>query len=109
MISYLRHLKQRAQTHWQQPIDRVVIGRPVFFVDDDPRRDDRAQQTLLDAARAAGIARVEFQFEPIAAALDYESRLRASDGERLVLVADIGGGTSDFFSGAGERGGASSN
>jgi len=96
VISYLRHLKQRAQTHWQQPIDRVVIGRPVFFVDDDPRRDDRAQQTLLDAARAAGIARVEFQFEPIAAALDYESRLRASDGERLVLVADIGGGTSDF-------------
>jgi len=96
VISYLRHLKQLAQTHWQQPIDRLIIGRPVFFVDDDPRRDAQAQQTLLDAARAAGIPDVDFQFEPIAAALDYESRLRASDGERLVLVADIGGGTSDF-------------
>ena len=73
-----------------------MIGRPVFFVDDDPRRDAKAQQTLLKAARASGLSKVEFQFEPIAAALDYESRLQASDGERLVLVADIGGGTSDF-------------
>ena len=74
----------------------MVIGRPVFFVDDDPERDSRAQETLLRAARAAGIAEVQFQYEPIAAALDYESRLIPSDGERLVLVADIGGGTSDF-------------
>jgi hypothetical chaperone protein len=73
-----------------------VIGRPVFFVDDDQKRDERAQATLLQAARAAGFAEVQFQFEPIAAALDYESRLSAADGEHRVLVADIGGGTSDF-------------
>ena len=96
VIAYLRHIKTLGEAHWQQPIERAVIGRPVFFVDDDPRRDAKAQQTLLDAARAAGMSSVEFQFEPIAAALDYESRLRASDGENLVLVADIGGGTSDF-------------
>jgi hypothetical chaperone protein len=96
VVSYLRKLKQRAEAHWQMPVDRVVIGRPVFFVDDDPARDDKAQDTLLRAARAAGISEVQFQFEPIAAALDFESRLRPSDGERLVLVADIGGGTSDF-------------
>jgi len=96
VVAYLRHIRQVAQLHWQRPIERVVIGRPVFFVDDDPRRDAKAQQTLLAAARAAGMSSVEFQFEPIAAALDYESRLRASDGERLVMVADIGGGTSDF-------------
>ena len=96
VIAYLRHIRQVAQEHWKHPLDRVVIGRPVFFVDDDPRRDAKAQQTLYDAARAAGIARVEFQLEPIAAALDYESRLRTEDGERLVLVADIGGGTADF-------------
>ena len=90
VVAYLRRIKQQAEAHWQTPIDRAVIGRPVFFVDDDPRRDARAQETLLRAARAAGISEVEFQFEPIAAALDYESRLTASDGERLVLVADIG-------------------
>jgi len=96
VVAYLRHIKQQAETHWKAPIGRVVIGRPVFFVDDDPERDARAQETLLRAARAAGIAEVQFQYEPIAAALDYESRLLPSDGERLVLVADIGGGTSDF-------------
>ncbi|HVG03407.1 MAG TPA: Hsp70 family protein [Burkholderiaceae bacterium] len=96
VIAYLRHIRQQAEAHWKQSIDRAVIGRPVFFVDDDPRRDAKAQQTLLKAARASGLSNVEFQFEPIAAALDYESRLQASDGERLVLVADIGGGTSDF-------------
>ncbi len=96
VVAYLRQLKQRAEAHWQMPVDRVVIGRPVFFVDDDPARDAKAQDTLYRAARAAGISEVQFQFEPIAAALDFESRLRPSDGERLVLVADIGGGTSDF-------------
>jgi hypothetical chaperone protein len=96
VIAYLRQLRQVAQAHWQVPIERVVIGRPVFFVDDDPRRDARAQDTLLQAARAAGLSEVQFQYEPIAAALDYESRLRPDEGERLVLVADIGGGTSDF-------------
>lgn len=96
VIAYLRQLRQVAQAHWQVPIERVVIGRPVFFVDDDPKRDARAQDTLFQAARAAGLSEVQFQFEPIAAALDYESRLRPEQGERLVLVADIGGGTSDF-------------
>ena len=96
VVAYLRHLKQQAETHWKSSIEQVVIGRPVFFVDDDPRRDARAQDTLSRAARAAGIAEVQFQYEPIAAALDYESRLTPSAGERLVLVADIGGGTSDF-------------
>lgn len=96
VIAYLRRLKLSAEEHWGSPIDRVVIGRPVFFVDDDAKRDAQAQQTLSQAARAAGISEVQFQFEPIAAALDYESRLVPEDGERLVLVADIGGGTSDF-------------
>ncbi|MGE5713205.1 MAG: Hsp70 family protein, partial [Betaproteobacteria bacterium] len=96
VIAYLRQLREVAQMHWQIPIERVVIGRPVFFVDDDPKRDARAQYTLLQAAHAAGLSEVQFQLEPIAAALDYESRLRPDEGERLVLVADIGGGTSDF-------------
>jgi len=71
----------------------VVLGRPVYFVDADPVSDARAETTLAQAARAAGFTEVSFAFEPIAAALDYESRI---DQERLVLVADIGGGTSDF-------------
>jgi hypothetical chaperone protein len=93
VIGYLRHLRSTAQAQCGCELKRAVIGRPVFFVDDDARRDAKAQETLAAAARAAGFDDVSFQFEPIAAALDYESRI---ERERLVLVADIGGGTSDF-------------
>lgn len=73
--------------------ERVVLGRPVHFVDGHPERDRQAQDALAEAARTAGLGEVSFQLEPIAAALDYEQRLSA---EQLVLVVDIGGGTSDF-------------
>jgi hypothetical chaperone protein len=52
-----------------------------------------AQDALAEAARAVGFTDVRFQFEPIAAAFHYEERI---EREELVLVADIGGGTSDF-------------
>ncbi|MEG3003188.1 MAG: Hsp70 family protein, partial [Comamonas sp.] len=58
-----------------------------------PERDRQAQDALAAAARTAGLGEVSFQLEPIAAALDYEQRLSE---EQLVLVVDIGGGTSDF-------------
>ena len=90
---YLRHLKHAAERRGGQPLTRVVMGRPVFFVDDDPVRDAKAQAVLEEAARLVGFRDVHFQFEPIAAALDHEQTVRA---EQLVLVADIGGGTSDF-------------
>jgi hypothetical chaperone protein len=69
------------------------MGRPVFFVDDDAKADLLAENTLSEIARSVGFSDVEFQYEPIAAAFDYESQI---DREELVLVADIGGGTSDF-------------
>lgn len=90
---FLQHLKQKAQAVSPVPITRAVLGRPVFFVDDDPRADQLAQNQLQAAAEAVGLTDIHFQFEPIAAAFDYEARLT---GEGLVLVADIGGGTSDF-------------
>ena len=70
-----------------------MIGRPVHFVDDDPKRDQRAEDSLRQAARGAGFREVGFQLEPIAAAFDYEQRVTR---ESLILIADIGGGTSDF-------------
>jgi hypothetical chaperone protein len=50
-------------------------------------------ETAADIARAAGFEHIAFQYEPIAAAFDYESTIAR---EELVLIADIGGGTSDF-------------
>jgi len=93
VIGYLKHLKRVAETQHGDPLRRVIIGRPVRFVDGHEERDAKAQALLEAAARAAGFAEVAFQFEPIAAALDYESTI---DCGQIVLVADIGGGTSDF-------------
>jgi hypothetical chaperone protein len=90
---YLRHLKTLAEKEAGQALTRVVLGRPVFFVDDDPERDAKAQNALAQAAQAVGFSDIHFQYEPIAAALDYETSI---NDEQLVLVADIGGGTSDF-------------
>ena len=90
---YLQHLKTLAERQAGQALKRAVLGRPVFFVDDDPERDAAAQAALTQAARSVGFDEISFQYEPIAAALDYETTIAH---EQLVLVADIGGGTSDF-------------
>jgi hypothetical chaperone protein len=93
VAGFLRHLRRLAEAAAGAPVQRVVLGRPVFFVDADPKRDARAEAALREAAGCVGFTEVHFQYEPIAAALDLESR---ATREQLVLVADIGGGTSDF-------------
>jgi hypothetical chaperone protein len=90
---YLRTLRQRAAEGRRRAPDAVVLGRPVRFVDDDAGRDRLAEQTLAACAREAGFRHVEFELEPIAAALDYERTLAAPE---TVLVIDVGGGTADF-------------
>ena len=93
IAGYLAHLKSRAEAAAGTPIRRAVLGRPVFFVDDEPKRDAAAQAALLSAARQVGFDELRFQYEPIAAAFAHE---RSVQREEIVLVADIGGGTSDF-------------
>jgi len=91
--SFVGELKQRAEAKLGDELTQVVMGRPVHFVDDDPVADAAAQGQLEAAVRAQGFQEIAFQFEPIAAALDYE---RQVNGERLALIVDLGGGTSDF-------------
>jgi hypothetical chaperone protein len=93
VATYLRHLRRMAEDAADEAVDRAVLGRPVFFVDDDPVRDAKAEAVLRRAASSAGFREVEFQYEPIAAAFDHEQSVAR---EEKVLVADIGGGTSDF-------------
>jgi hypothetical chaperone protein len=90
---FLGELVRRARAQVGEVAPRLLLGRPVHFVDDDPARDAQAQASLREAALAAGFADVAFEFEPIAAAFDHERRL---DREQVVLVVDVGGGTSDF-------------
>ncbi len=90
---FLTELVQRTEAQLGGLPRRLVLGRPVHFVDDDPERDHQAEHMLLQAASRLGFEEITFQLEPIAAALDYERRLKK---EATVLVVDIGGGTSDF-------------
>ena len=93
LAQFIGELKRRAEHAAGREFSCAVLGRPVFFVDDDPLADQRAQDTLEDIARRTGLRDIAFQYEPIAAAFDYESQISR---EELVLVVDIGGGTSDF-------------
>ncbi|MBH3440222.1 MULTISPECIES: Hsp70 family protein [Pseudomonas] len=90
---FLGTLKSRAEATAGREFDSVVLGRPVYFVDDDETADREAQDTLVAVAQKLGFKDISFQFEPIAAAFDYE---RTLNQEELVLIVDIGGGTSDF-------------
>lgn len=89
---FVRQLKSKAETFARSEIASVVHGRPVRF-DEDEATDRRAQQVLEGIARRAGFREVTFVYEPIAAAHHYEQTV---EREHLVLIADIGGGTSDF-------------
>jgi hypothetical chaperone protein len=93
LAQFIGELKRRAEREAGRQFTSAVFGRPVFFIDDNRAADQLAEDTLAEVARAVGFREVAFQYEPIAAAFDYESQISS---EQLVLIADIGGGTSDF-------------
>jgi hypothetical chaperone protein len=88
---YLRAMRAAA------PVDlgrRAVVGRPVrYWGAETPADDERAVTRMRAALALAGFDDVTFAYEPVAAAHAYATRL---DRDELVLIADLGGGTSDF-------------
>lgn len=93
IASFLHHLKTKADAFAGEELQHVVMGRPVHFIDNDRAGDSRAQHQLHRIAQRVGFKHIEFQFEPIAAAFAHEVHVT---GEQLAIVADLGGGTSDF-------------
>lgn len=90
---FVRHLKEKAEAFAGAELTAVVHGRPVRFVDDDDAADAKAERVLTGIANRVGFRDVAFVYEPIAAAYHYEE---TATREETVLIADIGGGTSDF-------------
>jgi hypothetical chaperone protein len=89
---YLHELKVRAESHLDEEITGVTLGRPVAFFE-DPEKDRISEEVLRQAAYQAGFRHVDFELEPVAAALFYEQSLTRP---RNVLVFDFGGGTLDI-------------
>jgi hypothetical chaperone protein len=90
---FVRHLKEKAEAFAGKELTAVVHGRPVRFVDGDDAADAKAQRVLEGIAHKVGFRDLAFVYEPIAAAYRYEE---TAVREETVLIADIGGGTSDF-------------
>jgi hypothetical chaperone protein len=85
------------QVRAASPIDlgeRCVVGRPVrYWGAETPEDDERAIGRMREALGKAGFTDVVFEYEPVGAAASYSARL---DHEELIVVADFGGGTTDF-------------
>jgi len=88
----LREMRLRADHFFGAHVERAVLGRPARFSGRD-EDDAFAEERLRAAARLAGFRRVDFCPEPVAAARDFRGELR---GQKLLLVGDFGGGTSDY-------------
>lgn len=93
LAHFIKHIKSLAESYLGDELTHVVMGRPVRFDDHDIVRDAQAQKTLEELARDVGFKEVIFQYEPIAAAMTYEMSISS---EKLALIVDMGGGTSDF-------------
>jgi hypothetical chaperone protein len=91
IAAYLRQVRAAA------PIElgtRAVVGRPVRYWGAETANDDaRAIERMRAALAKAGFTDVVFELEPVGAAARYAARL---DREELIVVADYGGGTTDF-------------
>lgn len=90
---FLQNAMSKTTAFVQREIEGLVLGRPVHFTDKDPGADKRAERELYEVGRTLGFKNIAFQFEPIAAAFAHEVNL---NGEKLAIVIDLGGGTSDF-------------
>lgn len=108
--AFLREMRKRANEHFGQDVKSAVFGRPARFSPND-EDDQFAQYRLERAARTAGFEHIEFLAEPVAAAREFRHGIVPTSGtgsktgaagstthrqDPIVLVADFGGGTSDY-------------
>src|SRR5690606_1977044 len=95
--SYLAQVRAAwNHAHPQAPLEQqdVVITVPASF-------DEAARALTVDAARLAGLSAVRLLEEPQAVCYDWYARHRQSAATelasaRLLLVVDVGGGTTDL-------------
>ena len=93
VCAMMLHIRKQAESQLPEVIDQAVIGRPINFQGLGGNDANAQAQGILErAAKRAGFRDVVFQYEPVAAGLDFEATLGE---EKRVLVVDIGGGTTD--------------
>ncbi|TYC86871.1 Hsp70 family protein [Novosphingobium sp. BW1] len=88
---FLDHLLAHAGDALRDLPERIVVGRPVRYV--GARADAQLARTRYDAMFASLGREVHYVYEPVGAAFSFASRLSEP---ATLMVADFGGGTSDF-------------
>jgi hypothetical chaperone protein len=89
---FMGEMRKRANKFTNENVEKIVLGRPALY-SLNKEEDQLAQDRMQKACEIAGFKEVVFCPEPVAAGLDYNEN---STGEKIVLIADFGGGTSDF-------------
>lgn len=89
---FLGEMRKRANKFTNENVEKIVLGRPALY-SLEPVEDQLAQDRMQKAAEIAGFKKVVFCPEPVAAGLDYSEN---NKDEKIILIADFGGGTSDF-------------
>ncbi|WP_417671143.1 Hsp70 family protein [Roseibium sp.] len=92
MRTFLSCAFERLQDPLSGDTKRLVVGRPVLFAGNNPD-DALAMARYRKALESFGFDEVLFVYEPVAAAFSFAQRLKR---DATVLVADFGGGTSDY-------------
>lgn len=92
VATFLGEMRKRADKVTGLKCERIILGRPALY-SKEKDQDQLAQDRMQKAAEIGGFKEVIFCPEPIAAGLDYRS---SDEKEKIILIADFGGGTSDF-------------
>jgi hypothetical chaperone protein len=92
LSAFLLRLRDHGGAQLAEPPTRLIVGRPVNFagLQPDPALALRRYEV---AFRRLGFEDIRYSYEPVAAAFFFARQLRA---DATVMVADFGGGTSDF-------------
>ncbi|ANL27187.1 HSP70 family molecular chaperone protein [Rhizobium phaseoli] len=92
MEVFIRRLRNYAGDSWPSDVSRIVTGRPVHFAGASPD-PDLATQRYNEALSRFGFPEIHYVYEPVAAAFYFAQNLKR---DATVLVADFGGGTTDY-------------
>ena len=92
MEIFLRRLKAYAGDNWPEDVSQLVVGRPVRFAGGNPD-EALALQRYQAALSRFGFPEIHYVYEPVAAAYYFAQSLTR---DANVLVADFGGGTTDY-------------
>lgn len=92
MEVFLKRLEAYAGDGWPADAPRIVAGRPVHFAGSSPD-PELAIRRYNDALTRFGFPEIHYVYEPVAAAFYFAQHLKQ---DATVLVADFGGGTTDY-------------